>query len=137
VIYPHVKGLENLDMLPEGTVPPNPTELLYVDRMAKLVEELRERYDYIIFDCAPVEVVADAKVLNNYVDMSLLVIRAGVFERKQLPYIQEFYDTKRYKNMMLLLNATEDLHGVYGRYGYGYGYSYDNTGKRSKRKRQS
>ncbi len=137
VIYPHVKGLENLDMLPEGTVPPNPTELLYVDRMAKLVEELRERYDYIIFDCAPVEVVADAKVLNNYVDMSLLVIRAGVFERKQLPYIQEFYDTKRYKNMMLLLNATEDLHGVYGRYGYGYGYSYDTTGKRSKHKRQS
>jgi hypothetical protein len=38
---------------------------------------------------------------------------------------------------MLLLNATEDLHGVYGRYGYGYGYSYDNTGKRSKHKRQS
>lgn len=118
-----------LDVLPMGTMPPNPTELLLTSRFAELIEKLRAEYDYIIFDCPPVEIVPDAKVIEKFCDSTMFVIRAGLMDKRELPELQEFYDTKRLKNMCLVLNGVDYSkssrygYGAYGRYGYGkYGY---------------
>ncbi len=120
LIVKNIDGIENFDILPEGLIPPNPTELLYSPHLEKLVDELRERYDYVIFDCPPVEIVADARLLNPYVDMTIFVMRSGLFEKSDLKVLRQLYDSHRYNNLALVLNATDTVHGVYGSYGYGY-----------------
>lgn len=118
-----------LDIIGVGAVPPNPSELLSNHRLDELIDELRRKYDYIILDCPPVEIVSDAKIINRLADMTLFVVRAGLLEKDELPTIQEYYDQNRYKNMAIILNGT-DIHSGYGyhRYGYHYGYHYGNYG---------
>lgn len=123
-----VRGIDNtptLDAIPVGTMPPNPAELLSSERLDTLVDSLKERYDFIVLDCPPVEIVTDAKVINRLADMTVFVVRAGLSEKDELPNIQEYYDQNRYRNMAILLNGT-DIHSGYGyhRYGYHYGYNY-------------
>lgn len=114
-----------LSILPVGTIPPNPTELLAEPRLAELVETLRIRYDYILIDCPPVEIVADTQIIEKLADRTLFVVRAGLLERDMLPELQRMYEEKRYKNMALILNGTEGGGSRYGyRYGYKYGYHY-------------
>lgn len=120
LIVKNVDGIDNLDILPEGLIPPNPTELLYSSNLERLIDELRERYDYVIFDCPPIEVVADARLLNPYVDMTIFVMRSGLFEKSDIKVLRNLYDSHRYNNLTLVLNATDTVHGVYGSYGYGY-----------------
>lgn len=135
LIVHNIDGLQGFDILPEGIHPPNPTELLYGPRLDLLFEQLRAEYDYIFLDCPPVEIVADARILNPYCDMTLFVMRAGLFERSDLPELASFYTTKRYKNLALVLNATDKVHGVYGHYGYGYKPRKPRKGYRHKDKR--
>ena len=114
-----------LSILPVGTIPPNPTELLAEPRLAELIETLRIRYDYILIDCPPVEIVADTQIIEKLADRTLFVVRAGLLERDMLPELQRMYEEKRYKNMALILNGTEGGGSRYGyRYGYKYGYKY-------------
>lgn len=114
-----------LSILPVGTIPPNPTELLAEPRLAELIETLRIRYDYILIDCPPVEIVADTQIIEKLADRTLFVVRAGLLERDMLPELQRMYEEKRYKNMTLILNGTEGGGSRYGyRYGYKYGYHY-------------
>ena len=110
-----------LSILPVGTIPPNPTELLAEPRLAELIETLRICYDYILIDCPPVEIVADTQIIEKLADRTLFVVRAGLLERDMLPELQRMYEEKRYKNMALILNGTE---GGGSRYGYRYGYKY-------------
>ena len=122
VDVPDSKGLR---LLPVGTVPPNPAELLAEPRFAELIASLREQYDYIFIDCPPVEMVADTQIIERVVDRTLFVVRAGLLERDMLPVLQSNYDEKRFKNMALVLNGTDSGEGRYGyRYGYKYGYHY-------------
>ncbi|MDE6315516.1 MAG: CpsD/CapB family tyrosine-protein kinase, partial [Muribaculaceae bacterium] len=133
VIVRDISGIAGFDILPEGTVPPNPTELLFSPRVKEVIDELRRRYDYVLLDCPPVEAVADAKVLNKFADMSVFVVRAGLLDRSNLAVIQEYYETNRFNNMALVLNDTQEIHGVYGRYGYGAAYG-NYISKRKKKK---
>ena len=130
VISRDVDGITGLDLIPVGAIPPNPSELLYSPRLKAMIDTLRTQYDYVLLDCPPVEVVADAKIINRYADMTVFIIRAGLFERDMLPQIQAFYDTQRYHNMVLILNGTETALG--SRYGYGYGYGYGYYSGKSK-----
>ena len=115
----------SLYVLPMGTMPPNPTELLAEPRLAELIEKMRSEYDYIFIDCPPVEVVADTQIIGKLADRTLFVVRAGLLERDMLPELQRAYDEKRFKNMALVLNGTEGGEGRYKyRYGYKYGYHY-------------
>lgn len=115
----------DLDVIPVGMLPPNPTELLFSKRLEILINDLRQRYDYVFIDCPPVEIVADASIVNKLVDQTLFVVRVGLLERAMLPEIDRFYTEKRYKNMALLLNGTDSASGRYGyKYGYRYGYHY-------------
>lgn len=122
LIVRNVEGIEGFDILPMGIKPPNPTELLYSERVAKAIEHLRGEYDYIFLDCPPVEIVADARILNTFADTTLFVLRAGLFEKADLPLLTQFYTTGRYNNLAMVLNATDRINGVYGTYGYGARY---------------
>lgn len=129
IIHADAADTTGLDVIAVGTVPPNPTELLSSLRLDQLIGAMKAEYDYIILDCPPVEIVTDAKIINRLADITLFVIRAGLLEKDELPDIQEYYDSKRYKNMAILLNGT-DIHSGYGyhRYGYHYGYHYGSYG---------
>lgn len=111
----------NLSVLPVGTVPPNPTELLETERFAQLIKDLRDDYDYIFIDCPPIGMMADAQIIEGMVDRTIFVVRAGLFERDMLPQLQQYADTKKIKNMGIVLNG---ISSTKSRYGYGYGYNY-------------
>ena len=114
-----------LSVLPVGTIPPNPTELLAEPLFRELIEELRSRYDYIFIDCPPIDIVADTQIIEKLADRTLFVVRAGLLERDMLSELQRYYEEKRFKNMTLVLNGTEGSGHRYGyRYGYKYGYQY-------------
>ena len=119
------KNYPGLSVLPIGTIPPNPTELLAESRLAELLEQMRSRYDYIFIDCPPVDIVADTQIIEKLADRTVFIVRAGLLERDMLPELQRDYDEKRFKNMALVLNGTESVGSRYSyRYGYKYGYSY-------------
>lgn len=112
-------------LLPAGTIPPNPTELLAEPLFKETIERLRDNYDYMFIDCPPIDIVADTQIIEKLADRTIFVVRAGLLERDMLPELQRMYDEKRFKNMALLLNGTEGGGSRYGyRYGYKYGYKY-------------
>lgn len=110
----------NLSVLPVGTIPPNPTELLESERFSQLIAELRHHYDYIFIDCPPINIVADTQIIEHEADRTIFVIRVGLLERSMLPELDNLYFEKRFKNMSLILNATN---GGRGSYSYQYGYT--------------
>ena len=131
----HVGQLENiivtdakheyLDILPVGTIPPNPTELLFDERLKQLINTVREKYDYVLIDCPPIELVADTQIIEKFADRTVFVLRAGLLERDMLAELENIYGEKKYKNMCIILNGTVGNGRRYGyHYGYGYGYHY-------------
>jgi len=134
------EDVPTLHVLPIGTVPPNPTELLESPRFGQLIDRMRAGYDYIIIDCPPIEVVADAQIIDQFVDRTIFVVRAGLLERSMLPELDRLYEEKKYKHMAVILNGTRNDRGRYGyshsyKYGYGYGYGYGyNYGDKTTRK---
>ncbi len=122
----HDKLAQGVDVLPVGTIPPNPAELLQSPRLAQMMETLRAEYDIIMLDCPPLEVVADTSIVMKYADVCLFVVRAGLMDRRVLPQVSKLYEEKKCKNMAILLNGTKYVSGRYAnyRYGYSYGYSY-------------
>lgn len=112
-----------VDLIPVGTIPPNPTELLEQPLLGELLDELRQQYDIIFLDCPPVEIVADVDIIKGFADVTLFVVRAETIAKTALPHIEEYYRNHRFKGMTLLLNGTSDYHR---RYGYGnYSYNYN------------
>lgn len=119
------KNYPGLFILPVGTLPPNPTELLAVPLLAELIDRLRSQYDYIFIDCPPVDIVADTQIIEKLTDRTVFVVRAGLLERDMLPELQRKYDEHYFKNMAIVLNGTEGGDSRYSyRYGYKYGYKY-------------
>lgn len=131
------ENIPSLKVFPIGTVPPNPTELLESPRFGELIDQMRAHYDYILIDCPPIEVVADAQIIDQYADRTIFILRAGLLERSMLPELDRLYAEKKYKHMAVILNGTRNDQGRYGyshtyKYGYGYGYGYGyNYGSKS------
>lgn len=124
------KKYPNLHIIPVGTIPLNPTELLEDGSLATLMQDLRDEYDYIFIDCPPIDIVADTQIIEQYADRTLFVVRAGLLDRSLLPELESIYQEKRFKNLSVILNGTESTGGRYGyRYGYHNGYDsyYGNT----------
>ena len=113
----------NLHFLPIGALPTNPAELLLSERFAKFVEMVKTEYDYVFFDCPPIDLVVDSTIISEYVDMTLFVARAGLFDKRSIPYLENLYESKKYKSMSMILNAVDVRARRYS-YGYGYGYGY-------------
>ena len=124
----------SFSFIPVGTIPPNPTELLFDDRLREAIDTLKQQYDIVLIDCPPVELVADTQIIEKLADRTIFVVRAGLLERSMLPELENIYREKKYKNMSVILNGTEGSGGRYGyRYGYQYGYGsgsyYGNNGR--------
>lgn len=114
---------EGLSILPVGTIPPNPSELLYSERLQQLLDKLRAEYDYILLDCPPIEIVADTSIITPLADVTLFVMRAGLMDRRLLPDLNYMYDTRRFNNLLVLLNGTTAAGSPYRRYVYSNYYS--------------
>ena len=121
-----LENYTNIEVIPVGTIPPNPAELLFSPRLQEMLDAMRLEFDLVFLDCPPVEIVADASVIAKYADMTVFVIRAGLMEREMLPVIEGYYKDKKFHNMSVLLNGTTAAGSRYGyhRYGYHYGYAY-------------
>jgi capsular exopolysaccharide family len=117
---------EYLDLLPAGPIPPNPNELLTNSRLDQVFEILREKYDYIIVDTAPVGMVSDTFLLNRLADVNLYVTRANYSSKKYLALLNSYVADKRLTSTYLIVNAVDmQAHSYsYRKYGYGYGYGY-------------
>ncbi len=109
----HHPEYPTFDILPVGTTPPNPTELLSSEKLGWLVSEFRTLYDYIFIDCPPTENLADATILERHADRTLMVIRAGVFDRSRLSYLENEYKSGKYKHISLILNGTKPARNAY------------------------
>ena len=113
---------ENFDFIYAGLQPPNPAEMLMSSRLDSLIEECREKYDYILIDSVPALIIADALIISRVSDLSIYVVREGMLDRRQLPDINALYTENKLRNMCIVLNgASETRHS----YGYGYRYQYD------------
>lgn len=113
---------EGVDMIQAGAIPPNPAELLIHPRAAALMEELKQRYDYIIIDAPPVGLVTDAQLLSRYADVCLYLVRQDYTYKEQLQIPNELMRRKQIANIELVVNDVHAKSGYYGNYGYGYGY---------------
>lgn len=111
-----------VSVLPCGTLPPNPAELLFSDRFKELMEEVKAEYDYVFLDCPPVEVVADASIIAPYANLTLFVVRVGHLEREQLADVENWYHDKKFGNLAVLLNGVDQKGSRYGYHKYGYHY---------------
>lgn len=109
----------NLSVIPAGVLPPNPTELVENGRLNKVVDELKSRYDYILFDCPPMDMVGDAKLISKLVERTIVVVRAGLFERSMIPELEKLYSSRQFPGMVVLLNDVKAaaFHSGYGSYG--------------------
>lgn len=112
---------KNLDLIPCGTIPPNPAELLQTKRLDQLFEELRKRYDYILVDTAPVAMVSDTYLLDRIADMTIFVSRYKYTPSEMIDYINQIVEKGRMHNVACVFNAVKSSRAGYGGYGYGYG----------------
>jgi capsular exopolysaccharide synthesis family protein len=119
---------ENLDILPAGVIPPNPSELLQSQRLDELFSTLRKRYDYVIVDSAPVAMVSDTFLLNRIATITVFVSRTNYTTTDLAKGIQQIQEQDRLPNIITVLNGVKANNVGYG-YGYGYGHGIK-SGKR-------
>ena len=128
----------NLDLLLAGPVPPNPTELLARDNFGQIINLLRDQYDYVIFDTAPVGLVTDTLQIGQHADLTVFVCRADYTPKSAFGLINSLNAEHKMPNPCVVLNGVDmskrkygyyygygryGRYGAYGRYGYGrYGY---------------
>jgi capsular exopolysaccharide synthesis family protein len=121
-----IPGYDNLFAISCGPVPPNPAELLLDSRVDDMFVWLRENFDVILLDTAPVGMVSDAMTLGKFADATLYIVRQGYTYKKQISLIDELYVEGRLPKISIIINDIKIKPGYgyygYGRYGYGYGY---------------
>ena len=110
----------NLDILPGGPIPPNPTELVARDVLEKAIARLKERYDYVILDTAPIGMVTDTLILSRVADASIYVCRADYTHKTDYQLINELQEHHRLPNLCTVVNGIDMKKKKYGYY-YGYG----------------
>jgi tyrosine-protein kinase Etk/Wzc len=119
---------ENLFVLGCGPVPPNPAELLLDQRVEDMFTWLRQHFDVVLVDTAPIGMVSDAMTLSKFADATLYLVRQGYTFKKQVALIDEFYQENKLPKVSIVINDVKMKPGYgyygYGRYGYGYGYGY-------------
>lgn len=129
---------KNLFVLPGGTVPPNPTELVARPALDQAIDLLKANFDYVILDTAPIGIVTDTQLIARVTDLSVYVCRADYTHKSDYAYINDLQKNGKLPNLCTLINGINmnkrrngyyygyGKYGSYGRYGYGkkYGYGY-------------
>lgn len=118
-----VPGSENLFVLACGPIPPNPSELLLDQKLIALFDYLRQKFDVVIMDTAPVGMVSDAITLSKFADCTLYLVRQGHTFKKQIAMVDEYYRQGKLPKLSIVLNDVK-AGPAYGGYGYGNGYGY-------------
>lgn len=98
-----VDGYKNLWVLPSGSIPPNPSELLMTKEAEQLFDEVKKKFDVIIVDCPPI-IVTDASIIGKYVDLTLYVSRISYTEKRQIEVLNEMYKEEKMPKMNLVVN---------------------------------
>jgi capsular exopolysaccharide synthesis family protein len=121
-IQPVGDATPSLFILPAGPIPPNPAELLMSGKMAHLMAELKQQYDIIIIDTAPVGAVVDAQIIGKYANVSLYIVRQRYSFKSSLQVVNDVLLNSNLRNLYLVVNDVQE--GTSHKYGYGYGYQY-------------
>lgn len=116
-----------VDIIAAGPTPPNPSELIMSDYAKQVMDELRERYDYIILDTPPVGLVTDAAILMNRADVSLLLVRYDYTKRDFVKGLDNLVRDHNLEHVGILFNGIDLTKRNNNYYGYGYGYGYGKT----------
>ena len=137
----------NLDILLGGPIPPTPTELVARDVLDQAIAQLKERYDYVILDTAPIGMVTDTAIIGRVADMCVYVCRADVTPKAGFNYINVLQKERKFPKLATVINGLDmtkrkNNYGYcYGRkygygkgYGYGYGYGYGFEAEMKKKK---
>ncbi len=112
----------NLKLFLSGSIPPNPSELLRQSKFGRMIEEMREHYDYVIVDTAPSMLVADTFLISKYADLILYVTRAGYTEKKLLNFAVDSQNDGKLHDVSFVINDVKTANFGYGnKYGYAYG----------------
>ena len=120
---------DNLDVLFSGQIAPNPNDLLDMDKFDLLIAELKMKYDYVVFDSAPVMLVSDTLHLIENSDVVLYAVKSDFTDKEMITFAAGFQKENRIKNMAFILNSVKPENTRYGKkYGYGY-YSYTHDEK--------
>lgn len=128
----------NLYILPGGTIPPNPTELVARQALDKAIQQLKTHFDYVILDTAPIGMVTDTQLIARVADLSVYVCRSGYTAKSEFKLINELKQDGKLPHPCVLINGIDmnkretgsyygyGKYGKYGHYGYGkkYGYGY-------------
>ena len=110
--------MKNMDVIVAGKIPPNPAELLMSTKIDDMFAQLRQEYDFIVVDTAPVGMVSDTYVLDRISDATVYVCRVNHTTFNDVKFINAVYGGQRLKKMSLIVNGTTSKKG----YGYGYGH---------------
>lgn len=110
----------NLDVMPAGPVPPNPTELLAREHLGDIINTLKEKYDYIILDTAPAGLVTDSLQIGKIADVAIVVCRADYTPKASFELFNKMHAERKLPNMCYVLNGVDMSKKKYGYY-YGYG----------------
>lgn len=131
----------NLQILPGGPVPPNPTELVARPVLDDMINILKERYDYVILDTAPIGMVTDTAIIGRVADLCVYACRADYTPKNGYEYINVLKNSHKFPKLATVINGIDmrkrkNAYGYgYGKrygYGYGYGYGYDAENKKKK-----
>jgi len=122
----HPTKVDNLFIVSAGSLPPNPSELLGSDRMAKLVDQLEREWDMVLFDSPPIVAVTDASMISSEIDRVLMVVKAGSTDRGAIDRALDTLRNVRAPLAGVVLNAArpENLSGKYSYYYSYYNYYY-------------
>ena len=139
----------NLFILPGGAVPPNPTELLARKGLEEAIEQLKQHFDYIVLDTAPVGMVTDTQLISRIADLTVYVCRADYTRKSEFALVNELATTNKLPRISIAINGLDLKKKKYGyyygyskygkyygygkRYGYGYGYGEHETNENKKK----
>ena len=120
-------GRRNLQYITSGTIPPNPAELIASPRMADTLQKLKQHFDVVIVDSAPLLAVSDSEVLTRYVDGTYLVVNSGTTESDSVQHAADIlqYENSSFKGVILNRFTPQKGDGYYYRYSYNYNYYKD------------
>mgnify|MGYP001028388093 CR=1 FL=1 len=114
--------IPNLDVILSGPIPPNPSELILSDAMKELIDELKQKYDYVILDTPPVGLVADSLELVQFADVTLYIVRQNYTKKEMITLLNTRIKRGELNNVSIVLNGYENKAKYGTAYGYGYGY---------------
>ena len=116
-------GIENLDVVCAGSIPPNPSELMSSTRLREFLKEIGKKYDYVLIDTPPIVAVTDAAILSQFVHGVFLVVRAGSTHKKVFNRAIDLFRKVNARVFGVVINSVTAQRG-YG-YGHEYRYGYD------------